>query len=73
MRNIELMTYEEWKEVERIRKAEKAYYIKQKICGMLLAGAGIATAFIFGDATVNIITLPVGLYAVFTREKIMVF
>lgn len=73
MRNSELMTYEQWQEAERRNRAEKAYYIKQKFCGLILAGAGIATALIFGDATVNIITLPVGLYAVFTKEKIMIF
>lgn len=56
------------------RKAEKIYYIKQKLSGLILAAIGILTPFVCdGDATASIIVLPLGLYLVFTKEKVMMF
>ena len=57
-----------------IRKAEKIYYIKQKLSGLTLAAIGILIPFIVdGDATASLLVLPMGLYLLFTKEKMMDF
>lgn len=67
------------KEVKRITNAEKEektenlkYYIKQKLIALL----GIATSIIAplvcdGDATISLIMLPLGIYVLFTKEKVV--
>lgn len=56
------------------RKAEKIYYIKQKLSGLTMAAIGIFTPFLLdGDATFSLIALPLGLFLVFTKEKVMMF
>lgn len=73
-----LHTYAEWKRIENRRKARRranaAYYIKQKLSGLILAIIGIIIPFVMdGDATASIIILPLGLYLLFTKEKVMDF
>lgn len=58
---------------KRRTKEEKLYYAKQKACGIALLAVGIATALLTGDATIDIILFPVGLYLVFTNDKAMMF
>ena len=56
------------------RKAEKIYYIKQKLSGLTMAAIGILTPFLCdGDATFSLIALPLGLFLMFTKEKVMMF
>ena len=56
------------------RKAKKIYYIKQKLSGLTMAAIGILIPFVCdGDATASIIVLPLGLYLLFTKEKVMMF
>lgn len=56
------------------RKAERLYYIKQKLSGLIIAGIGIFTPFLLnGDATFSLIALPLGLFLMFTKEKVMMF
>jgi hypothetical protein len=56
------------------RKAEKIYYIKQKLSGLIMAAIGILIPFVAdGDATASILILPLGLYLLFTKEKVMMF
>lgn len=56
------------------RKAEKIYYIKQKLSGLTMAAIGIFTPFFLdGDATISLIALPLGLFLMFTKEKVMMF
>ena len=56
------------------RKAERIYYIKQKLSGLTIAAIGIFTPFLLdGDATFSLIALPLGLFLVFTKEKVMMF
>ena len=56
------------------RKAERIYYIKQKLSGLIMSTIGIFTPFLLdGDATVSLIALPLGLFLVFTKEKVMMF
>ena len=56
------------------RKEEKIYYIKQKLSGLTLASIGILIPFVCdGDATASLLVLPLGLYLLFTKEKVMDF
>ena len=56
------------------RKAERIYYIKQKLSGLTMAAIGIITPFLLdGDATFSLIALPLGLFLLFTKEKVMMF
>ena len=75
-------TYEEWlKEYNRqetkrrIRqRAEHLYYIKQRLAGVIMAAIGIVTPFILdGDATFSLVALPLGIFLLLTREKVMTF
>lgn len=73
-----VMTYSEWEKIHtqkaRKRKAETIYYIKQKLSGLTLAVVGIITPFICdGDATFSLIALPLGIWLLFTKEKVMMF
>lgn len=50
------------------------YYIKQKLLGLAAVGMAIACPLLLnGDATASLIMLPLGLYALFTKEKIFTF
>lgn len=75
-------TYEEWlKEYNRretkrrIRqRTEHLYYIKQQLSGVLMAAIGIVTSFVLdGDATVSLFALPLGIFLLMTKEKVMTF
>ena len=56
------------------KKAEIIYYIKQKLSGLVLAAIGIITPIIYdGDATFSLFALPLGLWLMFTKEKVMMF
>ena len=73
-----VMTYSEWERIHtqkaRKRKAERTYYIKQKLSGLTLAAIGIVMPILLdGDGTFSIIALPLGIYLIFTKEKIMMF
>ena len=45
--------------------------IEQKLLGLLLFIIGVIVPFIEGDATASVIFIPLGLYAIFTREYIL--
>ena len=48
------------------------YYAKQKLLGVLAIGVSIASPLLLdGDATVSVIMLPLGLYLLFTKEKVI--
>lgn len=75
-------TYEEWlKEYKRretkrrIRqRIEHLYYLKQKLSGAIMAAIGIITPFVLdGDATFSLVALPLGIFLLLTREKVMTF
>lgn len=76
--NEPLYTYTEWQRIERNaqkkRRAERRYFAKQKIAGVLLLIMGVVAPFFCdGDATCSLILLPAGLYCFFTKEKVMTF
>lgn len=75
-------TYEEWiKEYNRreakrrIRqRTEHLYYIKQRISGAIIAVIGIVTPFVLdGDATASLFALPLGIFLLLTKRKVMTF
>lgn len=75
-------TYEEWlKEYNRretkrriIQRTEHLYYIKQRLSGVIMATIGIVTPFLLdGDATFSLVALPLGIFLLLTKEKIMIF
>lgn len=73
-----VMTYSEWEKIHtqnaRKCKAEQIYYIKQKLSGLTIAAIGIITPILIdGDATFSLIALPLGIWLMFTKEKVMIF
>ena len=66
-------------EAKRIINAERKtkrenilYYAKQKFIGLLAIGISIASPFLLdGDATISVIVLPLGIYVLFTKEKVI--
>jgi len=75
----EKLTYHEWevihnalkKEEKQSRKAERNYYIKQKIMGGVLALCGILCPLLFGDCTASVFLLPLGIGVMVTKEKVV--
>ena len=57
------------------RKAKKEsllYKAKQKLLGILAIGVSIASPILLdGDATISVIMLPLGIYMIFTKEKVI--
>ena len=73
-----VMTYSErLKEYKRRTyrsRAERAYFLKPKLCGVVLAAIGIIVPIICdGDATASLLLVPMGLFVLFTKEKVMLF
>jgi hypothetical protein len=75
-------TYEEWlKEYNRretkrrIRqRTEYLYYMKQWLSGVIMAAIGIVMPFLLdGDVTFSLVALPLGIFLMITKEKIMTF
>ena len=60
-------------EAEQKEKRESLlYYAKQKFIGLLAIGISIASPILLdGDATISIVMLPLGLYLLFTKEKVV--
>lgn len=62
------------KKSEAKRRAKALYYMKQKLSGFVLAAMGLAVpALNGGDATASLLLLPLGMYLMFTRERVMMF
>ena len=67
------------REARRIINAERQakrenilYYAKQKFIGLLAIGVSIASPLLLnGDATISVIMLPLGIYILFTKEKVI--
>ena len=58
---------------ERQAKRELLFYkAKQKLLGILAISVSIASPFLLdGDVTISVITLPLGIYMLFTKEKVI--
>lgn len=58
----------------RAKQTDKVYFIKQKLCGLIL----VIVAFILplltsGDVTSSIVVLPLGVWLLVTKEKLMIW
>ena len=70
-----LREYNRRKTRRRIRqRTEHLYYMKQRLSGAAMAVIGIVAPFLLGgDATFSLIALPLGIFLMLTREKVMTF
>lgn len=73
-----VMTFQEWERIHNNRKArrkaERIYYIKQKIMGLAAVGISVASPLLLdGDATISILMLPLGIFLMVTKEKVCMF
>ena len=67
------------REAKRIIKAERQakreeflYKAKQKLLGVLAITASITSPLLLdGDITISVIMLPLGIYMLFTKEKVI--
>ena len=58
----------------RMKKHKILYFLKQKLLGLVLVGFGILIPFVLdGDATVSVIIIPLGLFLIFTKQRVMEF
>lgn len=56
----------------KVKRESLVYKAKQKLLGLLAIGVSIASPLLLdGDATISVITLPLGLYLLFTKEKVI--
>ena len=66
-------------EAKRIINAERQakrksllYKAKQKFIGLIAIAVSIASPILlYGDATISLIMLPLGVYVLFTKEKVI--
>ena len=58
---------------ERQEKRESLLYkAKQKFIGLIAIAVSIASPILLdGDATISVIMLPLGIYMIFTKEKVI--
>ena len=57
-----------------MNKRKIIYFLKQKLCGLVIAGFGVLIPFLLdGDATASVILIPFGLFLIFTKERVMEF
>ena len=70
-----LYTYEkELQNRKAIRRRNRIYYLKQKLSGLILVGISIIIPMILdGDITVSIMIFPLGVFLVFTKQKVMIY
>lgn len=75
-------TYNEWlkeynhrETIWRIKqRTEHLYYMKQRMSGAIMAVIGIIMPFVLdGDATFSLVALPLGIFLLLTKEKVMTF
>lgn len=54
------------------KRASLLYKAKQKIVGLFAIAASIVSPLLLdGDATISLIMLPLGIYMLFTKEKVI--
>ena len=74
--NEETYTLQEAKRIinaeHKTKRESLLYKTKQKLLGLLAIGVSIASPILLdGDATISLIMLPLGLYLLFTKEKVI--
>ena len=59
-------------EERKAKRESLLYQAKQKLLGLLAIAASIASPILLdGDATISVIMLPLGIYILFTKEKVI--
>ena len=74
--NEETYTLQEAKRIinaeHKTKRESLLYKTKQKLLGLLAIGVSIASPILLdGDATISLIMLPLGVYILFTKEKVI--
>jgi hypothetical protein len=77
--NTKIITREEKAIYEKVHKALKEEkrelffsHLTQKLAGVVMIALGIITPFVLdGDATVSILMIPAGIWALVTKDDIM--
>lgn len=74
--NEETYTLQEAKRIinaeHKTKRESLLYKTKQKLLGLLAIGVSIASPILLdGDATISVIMLPLGIYMIFTKEKVI--
>ena len=65
--------YRRRKQRERRRQQRRWYFIKQRLFGIVtLIFTVLAIKMLDGDATIAVITVPIGLYMIFSKEMLLV-
>lgn len=49
------------------------YFLKQKLCGLIMIGLGVVVPVIDGDATISLFTIPMGIGLLLTKQRVMCF
>ena len=73
------LTYREWEAIHKAikeeekqeRKAERSYYIKQKIFGGVLVVCAVLSPLLIGDFVSPFFTLPLGIAVMVTKDKVV--
>ena len=57
----------------KVKRESLLYKAKQKLIGVVAIGISIVSPLLLdGDATISIIMLPLGIYILFTKEKVVI-
>jgi hypothetical protein len=62
-----------YKSRRKKEKADALYFFMQKLCGVILLGIVALVALMTNDATIGVILVPLGLFLIGTRHKVMDF
>lgn len=49
------------------------YFLKQKLCALLMIGIGVVCPMIDGDATASLVVIPLGIGLLVTKSRVMDF
>lgn len=68
---MEIFEIEELVNCENCRKAKmRKYFLVQKLIGVLCIALTILSAILIQDVTIGCLFVPLGLYLMFTKEKV---
>lgn len=57
-----------------IKRRTTVYFLKQRLCGLLLIIIGIICPIVCdGDATFNLLVIPLGMFLLVTKQQVMSF
>ena len=60
------------KKREAEHRVKLLYFLKQKLMGLVMVIISILIPIVLdGDATASLITLPIGIYLIFTKEEVI--